>query len=133
MCIMILLLHMFILIIYRQYFNSTYIIFIHLNLFIFLLSLVVFIHFVINSYLSISTNYNVLFVLFFNKQKMFVAIVEKFQLRGKEDPLEQPYVILIHNHDYECQLSNQTRKKLFRDKLNEWIYESFLIFEKNIA
>ena len=38
---------------------------------------------------------------------------------GKEDPLEHPFVILIHIHDYECQQSNQTRKKLFRDKLNE--------------
>ena len=52
---------------------------------------------------------------------------------GKEDPLEHPYVILIHIHDYECQQSNQTQKKSFRDKLNEWIYESFLIFERNIA
>ena len=52
---------------------------------------------------------------------------------GKEDPLEHPYVILIHIHDYECQQSNQTRQKLFRDMLNEWMYESFLIFERNIA
>ena len=52
---------------------------------------------------------------------------------GKEDLIEHPYVILIHIHDYECQQSNQTQKILFLEKLHEWMYESFLIFERNIA
>ena len=39
---------------------------------------------------------------------------------GKEDPLEHPYVILIHIHHYECQQPNQTLKKLSY-KLNEWM------------
>lgn len=39
--------------------------------------------------------------------------------RGKEDPLEIHYVILINIHENKCQHENQPRKNFFRDTLND--------------
>ena len=66
---------------------------------------------------KITECYPYLFV-FQHQQKIGSLYISREKtVSGKEDPLEHPYVILIHVN--ECQQSNQTRKKLFRDKLNE--------------